>query len=69
MITNIEICKIPYQDHPFVHGVRDGKDVWLMNNGEWTEIDGHPDASIPLHSTVDLEEWSKQWKTIGKIES
>jgi hypothetical protein len=60
VVTNIRICKLPYQDHPFVHGDRDGKDVWLMANGEWTEEDGHPDSSIPLHDAVDLVEWSQQ---------
>ena len=47
-VTNIKICKLPYQEHPFVHGIRNGKDVWLMTNGQWTEIDGHEDSSIPF---------------------
>lgn len=48
-VTDISIGKLPYQEHPFVHGVRNGQDVWLLTNGQWTETDGHPDASIPLH--------------------
>lgn len=51
-VTDIRICKLPYQEHPFVHGVRDGKDVWLMDNGQWTEEDGHPNASIPVYENV-----------------
>lgn len=50
MVQKLTICKLPYQDHPFVHGVRDGMDVWLMTNGEWTETDGHPNSSIPFAS-------------------
>ncbi len=48
-ITNITICKLPYQKHPFVHGERDGKDVWLTQSGEWTEIEGDPSTAIPFH--------------------
>lgn len=49
-VTGIEIVKLPYQDHPFVHGGRNGKDVWLLNNGQWTEEETHPDANIPFAS-------------------
>jgi hypothetical protein len=62
MITDITICKLPYQKHPFVRGLRDGKDVLLMSNGEWTEEDGHPDSDIPLHKSVDLQLWAKSRK-------
>lgn len=51
-IKDISICKLPYQDHPFVHGVRDGIDVWLLSDGTWTEEETHPDAGIPLEHTV-----------------
>ena len=50
-VTDIRICKLPYQDHPFVHGVRDGCDVWLTTGGQWTDVDGHPDASIPFEES------------------
>jgi len=63
-VTDIQICKLPYQDHPFVHGVRNGKDVWLMNNGLWTEIDGHDDASIPLRDGLEIVEDSNSLEQI-----
>lgn len=46
MITDIKVCKLPYQDHFFVHGVRDGKDVWLTKDGGWSEIDGDPNCAL-----------------------
>ena len=54
-VTNIRICKLPYQEHPFVHGVRNGVDVWLLSDGSWTEVDGHPDADIPLRDGLKFE--------------
>jgi hypothetical protein len=50
MVTNIMICKLPYQDHFFVHGVRDGKDVWLTKDGGWSEIDGDPNCNLEANS-------------------
>jgi len=52
MVTDIRICKLPYQNHPFVHGVRDGRDVWLLSDGQWTDTDGHPEASIPFEESL-----------------
>lgn len=46
MISNITVCKLPYQKHWFVHGECNGKDVWLLKDGTWTEIDGHKDACL-----------------------
>ena len=54
-VKKIRICKLPYQKHPFVHGVRDGKDVWLKRNGKWTEVDGHKKASIRLRKGLRIE--------------
>lgn len=51
-VTDIRICKLPYQEHPFVHGVQDGHDVWLTIDGRWTDVDGHPDASIPFEESL-----------------
>lgn len=55
-VTDIKICKLPYQEHPFVHGVRDGKDVWLTDTGEWSETDGDPRCSIPLREGLFITE-------------
>ena len=51
-VDTIEICKLPYQDHPFVHGARDGKDVWLTRDGTWTTDETCDEASIPLRPTI-----------------
>ena len=53
-VTDIVICKLSYHRHPFVHGVRNGKDVWLLTNGFWTEVDGHANASIHLHEDITI---------------
>ncbi len=52
MVTGIRICKLPYQDLPFVHGVRDGRDVWLTADGIWTELDDHHDSGIPFEQSL-----------------
>lgn len=57
-VKDIKICKLPYQEHPFVHGERNGSDVWLMNNGEWTDVDGHEMADIPLRKGLVITEHS-----------
>ena len=62
-VSDIRICKLPYQEHPFVHGVRDGKDVWLMSNGEWTEVDGHEMAVIPLQEKLTIKDENDYTKT------
>ena len=58
-ITNIRICKLPYQEHPFVHGVRDGHDVWLTSDGQWTDDDscwgGIPFEDSLLERLSDLD--------------
>ena len=56
MVSDIRICKLPYQEHPFVHGVRDGRDVWLTSTGVWSEVDGDPDIDldIPLYKNIDI---------------
>lgn len=50
MIHSIKICQLPYQDRPFVHGIRDGEDVWLKRDGTWSNIDGDPECSLELGS-------------------
>lgn len=74
-VSDITICKLPYQEHPFVHGVRNGRDVWLKNDGTWTEEDCCHDASIPIYENlvildkddVNAEEKKtvKVWEAIG----
>lgn len=44
--TEVSVCWLPYQDQPFVHMGRDGKDWWLKRDGEWTDEDGHPEAGL-----------------------
>ncbi len=51
-VEKITISKMPHHDHPFVHGVRDGKDVWLMNDGTWSQDECSEKASIPLGPSV-----------------
>lgn len=51
-VEKITISKMPHHDHPFVHGVRDGRDVWLLDDGTWSEDEGSPHASIPLGPAV-----------------
>ena len=53
-VTSVYICKLPYQEHPFVHGARDGHDVWLRSNGQWTDIEDAPDADIPLYGDISI---------------
>lgn len=53
-VTNIKICKLPYQEHPFIHGVCNNKDVWLTQSGKWTEIDGDPSTAIPLNDSLKI---------------
>jgi len=48
-VEDIRICKLPYQDHPFVHGSIAGKDVWLKDDGSWTESDEEECLDIPLY--------------------
>ena len=55
-ITEITICKLPYQKHPFIHGVRDGKDVWLESNGKWSEEEDSEIAEIPLRKGLEIIE-------------
>lgn len=45
-VTNIQVCWLPYQDAPFVHGTRAGRDVWLRRDGTWSETDGDPECSL-----------------------
>lgn len=60
-IKNVTICKLPYQDHPFVHGSLDGRDVWLTRDGNWTEDETSPAANIPMSVTMD-ELWREKLK-------
>lgn len=55
-ISQIKICKLPYQEYFFVHGVRDDKDVWLLNNGTWTEEDGHLDSRLPFPGALSFSD-------------
>ena len=50
IVHKIKICKLPYQEHPFVHGVRNGKDVWLKEDGSWTQVEDYRYANIPIRS-------------------
>lgn len=47
LVSEVTVCWLPYQDQPFVHGVRDGKDVWLTRSGEWTEDESHGQIPLP----------------------
>jgi hypothetical protein len=47
-VTEIRIGKLPYQEQPYVYGVRDGKDVYLLDNGQWSEDEESEQANIPL---------------------
>ena len=54
-ITDIKVCKLPYQEHPFVHGRRNGEDVWLTADGNWTTIEDHELAAIPLNDGLEIK--------------
>lgn len=53
-VSKITICKLPYQDLPFVHGVRNGRDVWLRNDGVWTEVETNENVAIQTASNIDI---------------
>lgn len=53
-VSNITVCWLPYQPHPFVHGARNGKDVWLTRDGSWTEDEGSELCN--LQATQELRE-------------
>ncbi len=37
-VLKITFCyQFGYHKKPFVHGVQDGKEVWLRDDGQWTE--------------------------------
>lgn len=48
-VTDIMVCKLPYQDHWFVHGARAGTDVWLRRDGSWSTEDGDPQCALPAN--------------------
>lgn len=48
-VTKITFCyQFGYHDKPFIHGVRDGKDVWLRDDGVWTEEEGDPRIGLAV---------------------
>ena len=37
-VSHISFCyQLGYHKTPFIHGVREGRDVWLRDDGVWTE--------------------------------
>lgn len=51
-VKKITLCyQFGYHRRPFVNGVRDGKDVWLRDDGVWTEdeTDERIGLAVSLH--------------------
>lgn len=54
-VRAISLCWLPYQKQPFVIGVIDDHrsptgevNVWLLNDGSWTQEDGHARSGLAL---------------------
>lgn len=49
-VTKITFCyQFGYHKGPFVHGARDGKDVWLCDVGTWTESETDPRIGLAVN--------------------
>lgn len=53
-VSDIKICKLPYQYDAFVHGCRRGRDVWLRNDGQWTEEETDERCAIPTTDGITI---------------
>ncbi len=50
LVSKITVCyQFGYHKAPFVHGVRDGKDVWLRDDGSWTEDEADPRIAVAIN--------------------
>lgn len=45
-IGKLTVCKLPHQNHFFVHSSIGGIDAWLKTNGTWSPIDGDPTCCL-----------------------
>ncbi len=64
MSEKVTVCRLPYQDHYFVHMGDSGHDVWLRRNGTWSPIDGDPDCALPSPS---IDQMLKDAHASGKL--
>ena len=67
LVSNITVCKLPYQEQFFVHAEKDGADAWLCQNGTWTFEDGDKNASLPGNNY--LKDATNKFKSLKSAES
>lgn len=49
-VSKITLCyQFGYHEKPFIDGVRDGKDVWLRDDGQWTEQEDDPRIGLAVN--------------------
>jgi len=49
-VTKITFCyQFGYHKNPFIHGAFDGKDVWLRDDGTWTEQEDDPRIGLAVN--------------------
>lgn len=62
-VRDIGVTFLPYQSHPFVHGVCDGPDgassVWLQSDGTWSEQECADVAKVGVYQWEPPESFDK----------
>jgi hypothetical protein len=65
-VSDVMVCKLPYQDDFFVHAQMDGKDVWLCQDGTWTFNETDEKVSLPGNTGLKM---LVENKDLAKLES